>query len=75
MSPYTQLLSMEWNLGVSISSSSCRALKAPFVSLSFRVLGEGGAEECRSVELSLPEFQMLKAHFEEISAQMDNNSL
>ena len=53
-----QLVSMDWKLGVSISSSSCRALNSPHVSLLLKVADPGGSVQQHSAEMSVSEFQV-----------------
>ena len=53
-----RLFDLQWKLGVSISSSNCSNLSAPFVSLSYKVSDTNGKAKGYSMELSFPEFQV-----------------
>jgi len=55
-----QLASMDWKLGISMSSNSCRALNSPYVSLVFTVVTDVvmGTTKQYSVELSMQQFQV-----------------
>lgn len=50
---------MDWKLGVSISSSVCKSLNTPYVTLQLRVSESPGQVELRTVEMSLPQFQVM----------------
>ena len=49
---------MDWKLGVSVSSSSCRSLNSPHVSLLLKVADPGGNTQQHTAEMSVPEFQV-----------------
>ena len=53
-----QLVSMDWKLGVAVQSSSCKALRVPYVSLVMRVADQEGNIESHPMELTVPEFQV-----------------
>ena len=53
-----QLVSMDWKLGVAMSSSSCRSLNSPYVSLQLRIAESGGNIRLQTVEMTIPEFQV-----------------
>ena len=53
-----QLVSMDWKLGVAMSSSSCRSLNSPYVSLQLRIAEAGGNIRLQTVEMTIPEFQV-----------------
>ena len=55
-----QLASMDWKLGISMSSNTCRALNSPYVSLVFTVVTDVvmGTTKQYSVELSMQQFQV-----------------
>lgn len=54
-----QLVSLDWKLGVSISSSQCQNLMTPFVTLTFRVVDANGSVTTQEIELTYSEFQVL----------------
>ena len=58
--PSMQLASMEWKLGVAMSSSNCRALNSPYVTLMFTVVTDmvSGTTKQYSVELDMQQFQV-----------------
>ena len=49
---------MNWSLGVSLSSNSCRSLNTPHVNLEFRLAETREEMKTKNVELSLAEFQV-----------------
>ena len=53
-----QLVSMDWKLGVAMSSSSCRSLSSPYVTLQLRIAEAGGNIRLQTVEMTIPEFQV-----------------
>ena len=53
-----QLMGVEWKLGVTVSSSHCQQLLAPFVALVFRVADSNGTIETQHIELTYAEFQV-----------------
>jgi hypothetical protein len=60
------LRSVEWKVGVAMSSSQCKELGVPFVTLKLVATdGAGLAQTARSVELSLPEFEEMHATLRE----------
>ena len=56
-----QLVSMDWKLGVAMSSSSCRSLNSPYVSLQLRIAESGGNIRLQTVEMTIPEFQVSRS--------------
>lgn len=53
-----QLVDMKWKLGVAMSSSSCRSLSAPYVTMVLSVADASGLVRDHSFELSVAEFQV-----------------
>ncbi len=49
---------MDWKLGVAMSSSSCRSLTSPYISLQLRIAESGGNIKLQTVEMTIPEFQV-----------------
>lgn len=51
---------MDWKLGISMSSNTCRALNSPYVTLLFTVVTDVvmGTTKQYSVELSMQQFQV-----------------
>jgi len=66
-----QLMGLDWKLGVGISSSHCRALNSPFVSLVLRVAEPDGRVTAHALELTLAQFQEFSKTFREIRQQLD----
>ncbi|XP_065885609.1 COMM domain-containing protein 6-like [Dysidea avara] len=68
-----QLASMEWKLGVSMSSSSCRALNSPYVTLMFTVVTDmvSGTTKQYSVELDMQQFQNFSTQLREMSSLLE----
>lgn len=54
-----KLVGFEWKLGVSLESSSCKDLSAPFVTVLLHIQS-GSKFSSHSIELSIPEFQVKK---------------
>lgn len=50
---------MEWKLGVSMSSNYCKSLGSPHVSLQLKVAGSDGQPTTHTVEMSIPQFQVV----------------
>ena len=63
---------LKWKIGVSIASSSCNNLMAPFVSLSFDVKEKSGQLRSHSFELMYSEFQEFHRMFAQVASVMDN---
>ena len=49
---------MEWQLGVAMSSSSCRSLHCPYLTLQLKVADTTGRPQQQTVQMTLPEFQV-----------------
>ena len=49
---------MDWNLGMSMSSNSCRSLNSPHVGLELKVSKSRGEIKTTNIQMSLPEFQV-----------------
>lgn len=49
---------MEWKLGVAMSSSGCKALNVPYVTLKLKVMESPGEVKVHCIELSLKQFQV-----------------
>ena len=67
-----QLVSLDWTIGVSVASSQCDPLLAPFVRLVFKVADANGtAQEPQAVELTYGEFQEMKKTFKDVAAMIE----
>lgn len=49
---------MDWKLGMAMSSSGCRSLNTPHVTLHLKVTESRGAVQYHNIEMSLPEFHV-----------------
>ena len=49
---------MDWKLGVAMSSSGCRSLNTPHVTLQLQVTESRGTVQYHNIEMSLPEFHV-----------------
>ena len=55
---YFQLVDFNWSLGMAMSSSNCRNLSSPYVSVVLRIAEPSGKVNTRSFEMTVPEFQV-----------------
>ena len=53
-----QLVSMDWQLGMTMSSSSCRSLHSPYLTLQLNVADPSGSLIQRTLQLTIAEFQV-----------------
>lgn len=49
---------MDWKLGVAMSSSSCRSLSTPYISLQLKISDSATTTQLRHIEMTVPEFQV-----------------
>ena len=56
--PSLQLVSMDWQLGVAMSSSSCRSLHSPYLTLQLKVADAAGKVQQHTLQMTIPEFQV-----------------
>mmetsp|Transcript_18688 Transcript_18688/g.43519 ORF Transcript_18688/g.43519 Transcript_18688/m.43519 type:complete len:216 (-) Transcript_18688:157-804(-) len=66
-----QLVGVEWKVGVSVASSQCENLLAPFVSLVFRVAAVNGDVETQHIELTYAEFQDMNKTLVDVAALLE----
>lgn len=68
-----QLVSMEWRLGISMSSNTCRALNSPYVTLVFTVVNDvvTGTTKKYSMELSMQQFRNFSTQLKEMSSLLE----
>jgi hypothetical protein len=62
-----QLVDMEWCFGMSMSSSSCRSLNSPFITVLLKVAEPSGLIVSRSFEMTMPEFQNFARQIREMA--------
>ncbi len=67
-SNFGRLSNLQWRLGVSLSSSSCQNLSAPYVALSFDVVDNNGRKTVHTTEMTYSDFVKFQADF----AKVDN---
>ena len=65
-----KLVSVDWELGVSVNSDSSVSINKPYVSLLFRVANAEGEESDHCAELSLEQFRALRAALASAHASM-----
>ncbi|KAM9342004.1 COMM domain-containing protein 6 [Pholidichthys leucotaenia] len=67
----SQLVDMQWKLGMAVSSDTCRSLNSPYVSVMLKILEPSGHICQRSFDMTIPQFQNLHKQFREIAAVME----
>uniref|UniRef100_A0A3Q3XI54 COMM domain-containing protein 6 n=1 Tax=Mola mola TaxID=94237 RepID=A0A3Q3XI54_MOLML len=67
----TTLVDLQWKLGMSVSSDTCRSLNSPYVSLLLKVVEPSGQICQRSFEMTIPQFQNFHKQFKEMAAVME----
>lgn len=56
--PLHQLVSMDWQLGMAMSSSSCRSLNSPYLTLQLNISDPSGSLRQRTLQMTVSEFQV-----------------
>ncbi len=54
---------MDWSLGVSLSSNTCRSLNTPHLKLQLKVAETREEMKIKNVEMSLAEFQVITCSY------------
>ena len=68
-----RLVDIDWKVGVSLQSSKCKSLNAPYISIVLRIKNDrNGDISCYPLELSIQEFQEFSASFHSINAVMNS---
>ncbi|XP_070771193.1 COMM domain-containing protein 6 isoform X2 [Enoplosus armatus] len=67
----SQLVDMQWKLGMAVSSDTCRSLNSPYVSLLLKFVEPSGQICQRSFEMTIPQFQNFHKQFKEMAAVME----
>ncbi|KAL6057895.1 COMM domain-containing protein 6 [Balamuthia mandrillaris] len=67
-----QLVDLEWKLGVAATSSNCKELASPFVSLVMHVADSNSKVTAYPFELSLPEFQEFASNLKDVANLLDS---
>jgi COMM domain containing 6 len=63
-----KLVDMKWQVGVSVSSNSCKNLQTPFVRLTLHIADSNERIVPHSFQLSLAEFELFASYFDNIAA-------
>lgn len=66
------VVGMDWKLGMTVESSHCTDVSAPFVMLLLKVADSNGRVTSYPMELSLPEFRQLSTTLQETAAVVDS---
>lgn len=67
----SQLVDMQWKLGMAVSSDTCRSLNSPYVSLLLKTVEPSGQISHRSFEMTIPQFQNFHKQLKEMAALME----
>lgn len=67
----SQLVDMQWKLGMAVSSDTCRSLNSPYVSLLLKIVEPLGQISHRSFEMTVPQFQNFHKQLKEMAAVME----
>ncbi|XP_030614213.1 COMM domain-containing protein 6 [Archocentrus centrarchus] len=67
----SQLVDMQWKLGMAVSSDTCRSLSSPYVCVLLKIVEPSGQICQRSFEMTVPQFQNFHKQFKEMAAVME----
>ncbi|KAM9347837.1 COMM domain-containing protein 6 [Symphorus nematophorus] len=67
----SQLVDMQWKLGMAVSSDTCRSLNSSYVTLLLKIIEPSGQISQRSFEMTIPQFQNFHKQFKEMAAVME----
>lgn len=67
----SQLVDVQWKLGMAVSSDTCRSLNSPYVTLLLKIAEPSGQICQRSFEMTIPQFQNFHKQFKEMAAVME----
>ncbi|XP_074047916.1 COMM domain-containing protein 6 isoform X2 [Macrotis lagotis] len=67
----TELLDLQWKMGMAVSSDSCRSLKSPYVAVTLKVADQSGQISNKSFEMTIPQFQHFFKQFKEMAAVIE----
>uniref|UniRef100_A0A8C2YKA6 COMM domain-containing protein 6 n=1 Tax=Chinchilla lanigera TaxID=34839 RepID=A0A8C2YKA6_CHILA len=67
----SELIDLQWKLGMAVSSDSCRSLKYPYVAVMLKVADHSGHVKNKSFEMTIPQFQNFYRQFKEIAAVIE----
>jgi hypothetical protein len=66
-----QLVSMDWQLGMTMSSSSCRSLHSPYLTLQLNVADPSGSLIQRTLQLTIAEFQNFAGQLKDMASALE----
>lgn len=66
-----QLLDMKWKLSVGVSSSSCRSLNSPYITVLVTVTDPSGGVSSKSFEMAIGEFKKFASQMREIASVLE----
>ncbi|XP_043853167.1 COMM domain-containing protein 6 isoform X2 [Dromiciops gliroides] len=67
----SELLDLQWKMGMAVSSDSCRSLKSPYVAVTLKVADQSGQITNKSFEMTIPQFQYFFKQFKEMAAVIE----
>ncbi|XP_056663403.1 COMM domain-containing protein 6 isoform X1 [Monodelphis domestica] len=67
----SELLDLQWKMGMAVSSDNCRSLKSPYVALMLKVADQSGQITNKSFEMTIPQFQHFFKQFKEMAAVIE----
>ncbi|XP_072332268.1 COMM domain-containing protein 6 isoform X3 [Scyliorhinus torazame] len=67
----TELVDLQWKLGMAISSDSCRSLNHPYVTMMLKVADPSGEIISRSFEMTVPQFRNFSKQFREVATALE----
>jgi len=65
-----KVVGFDWKIGVGIASSECANLKAPYISVVWKIADANGTRSY-PMELTVPQFRELLASFTDLDAQLE----
>ncbi len=66
-----KLKNFQWKIGVAVSSSTCKNLFSPYISVRYDIIEEDGTATPYTTELSYEQFKDFKSAFEKVAKVMD----
>lgn len=67
----SQLVDIQWKLGMAVSSDTCKSLNSPYVTLLLKIAGPSGQISQKSFEMTIPQFQNFHKQLKEMAAVME----
>lgn len=66
-----QLVDLQWKMGMTVSSSNCKSLNCPYVTVTLKVAETAGQITNKSFEMSIPQFQNFFKQFKEMASVLE----